>query len=98
MLTILAKCVSEGNYEVVAKENSSQEEKNCFGFVCFPEDYDKAKPPTPVVNWYLYLPGPSTVKVSPMLSELFLVNDNEFSISIETMVKLNWVDNSLLDC
>ena len=38
---------------------------------------------------------PVIVDVSPVLSEVFKINDNDFSITFDVNVKFNWVDNRL---
>merc|ERR1719244_247693 len=63
----------------------SASQKQCFGEFCLEDGYEKASPPSERVS----------VKISLVLSEIFGVNDNDFSLSFAIMVKLVWVDNRI---
>ena len=63
---------------------------NCFGQFCLEEDYDKSRLPI-----HGYSPPPVSVEITPMLSEIFRVTDNDFSITFDATLKFNWIDNRI---
>ena len=64
--------------------------ENCFGQFCLEEDYDKSRLPI-----HGYSPPPVSVRITPMLSEIFRVTDNDFSITFDATLKFNWIDNRI---
>ena len=95
LFSISCQGVADGNSKL-AVEDISNSKGTCYGFVCLGDDYDKAKLPPPVdCSLPLPAPCPVKVKVSPILFDVYGVNDNDFTISFEVVVKFNWVDNRL---
>jgi hypothetical protein len=57
----------------------------CWGLVCLDDDYQKAERP----NYFV------KVLLSPLLGEVFKVDDLHFTISFDMWLKLAWVDNRI---
>jgi len=63
----------------------SYAERRCWSLVCLGDDYQKGERPDYHVR----------VLVSPLLQEVFKVDDHHFTISFDMWLKLAWIDNRI---
>ena len=70
----------------VVSNVDAEPEGRCYTPYCLEDGYQKAALPSK---------APVRVEVSPFLSEVFRVNDNDFSITCEIAVKFSWIESRL---